>query len=191
MARFFSKDPALQWEKVMCVICGQPSGPESRCYENVPEKIPIHKRKIVTGDGIILPIYSPNCAYREDNLWQGIANYPISEPMIARFKQIEGVERIFPIKAYTFRISVGKLFDQKNVMRAVTLAYNAFIKECQALEINKENGNDLKEIPKYLGIKMPNGQEFKTLAESTAEAVEQSNVIGSLLRDIPAAQPIV
>lgn len=178
---FFSKEPKIDWRKMFCPICGEPTGDKSKCYENAPNNLPPHKRKLITGDGGIMPIYSKSCSFRQDNFWEASINYPVSKPLLSRLAVIEGIDKIIPVKPYSFNISVGKSFDELEVRKKVNVAYRTFIKEMQSRELGlMEYPPDMK---KYAGITLPNGNVVK-LAGASKE-------MQSILDNIPGATGIV
>lgn len=187
--RFFNKNPEIFWSKVLCPMCGQPSGPESECYKNPPANIPPHKRKIIHNNLGVLPIYSTDCVFRQDNLWQATINYPFSEPLCKTLSQIDGLEKIYPIKQYTFQVSIARMFNAKDVKREINSAYRNFIKEMEVIEINSIKDEEAK--PQYVGIQFPNGQEFKIDSASADEIFKQSQIIENIIDMIPGTKGIL
>jgi hypothetical protein len=154
--RFFATEPTINWEKIYCPVCGNPTGPTSTCYDEVPSNMPKHKRKIVTRENGIMPIYSRGCVFRQDDYWAASINYPVSKPLLSRLSKIEGVEKILPAKAYTFHIAVGHTFDAATIRKKVNYVYKSFIKEMQSKELGTNEYP--QNIKNYTGIKFPNGK---------------------------------
>jgi hypothetical protein len=184
MSRFFKQDPQITWTKVLCPVCNQPTGPQSECYKNPPKNIPEHKRKIKHISLGLLPIFSKNCVFRNDNMWQADINYPVSQVLLKKIKEISGIEKINPIKSYAFQISVGKLFDEKSVKQEVNIAYKILIKELGSIELGD---SEYVLTPDYIGIVFPNGKQFY----SHAESIQQSMIISDLLEKIPKSSGII
>lgn len=136
MKRFFEKDPEILWTKVLCPVCGEPTGPYSRCFEIDPAE----QKSVVSAKGrnkdkvVPLGLYNEACHFRSNNLWVLELNYPISPPIVAILESTDGIENIMPIKAYSIQISIGSLFDERIVKGDVTQRINNLLKSCQARE---------------------------------------------------------
>ncbi len=148
MKRFFDKDPEILWTKVLCPICGEPTGPYSRCFEIDPaEQKTVVSAKGKNKDKVIpLGLYNENCHFRTNNLWVLELNYPISEPIRHILDSTDGVENIMPLKAYAVQISIGSLFDEKIVKNDINQRINTLIKSCQAREGSNLCGDDKKNV---------------------------------------------
>lgn len=189
--KFFDKDPIVSWQKVLCPVCSEPTGPKSKCYENPPKDMPEHKRKLVSKTSGIMPIYSRSCAFRQNNLWSASINYPISDPLISRLRTIPGVDGIIPVKIHTFQVAIGDLFEEKNVKQCINAAFRAFIKEMNIIERNLSGENqDVKLKPQYKGIIFPNGNEWKPVGVTEDEAMRNSLLVENLLDFLPEAKGI-
>lgn len=190
--RFFTADPDIRWSKVLCPVCNEPTGPKSKCYENPPADIPIHKRKLMSKQAGITPIYSLSCAFRKTSLWEVIINYPVSKPLVDKLRSIKGVDGIIPIKVYTFQVAISEIFDEAIVKQEINICFKTFIKHMQGLECDTIMGEtDIKIEPKYQGIVFPNGQEWKPVYADDSEATKISLLAESLLDDLPDAKGII
>ena len=151
MKKHFSKDPEILWDKVLCPVCSQPTGPESDCYNLSP------KPKTLNHSTGILPIFSKNCAFRADNLWRATLNYDLSNVLYDKLIHLEGVKKINPLDRYSFQVSISRLSNEIKVKQEITRIFKTFIKEMQSKEsslvseelINMDNG-----------IIFPNGEKF-------------------------------
>lgn len=178
---FFNKEPKIDWNKIHCPVCGEPTGDKSKCYENVPANLPPNKRKLITSDGGIMPIYSKSCSFRQDNMWEASLNYPVSKPLVSRLASIEGIDKIVPTKPYSFNISIGKSFNELEVRKKVNITYRTFIKEMQSKELGLvEYPHDMNT---YAGITLPNGNVVKL--------VGASKEMQSILDNIPGTTGII
>ena len=178
--RFFNKEPTIEWDKVYCPICGNPSGPSSKCYEQAPANMPAHKRKILSKHSGIIPIYSKACVFRQDNLWEGSINYPVSKPLINRLAKIEGIDKLVPTKPHSFHISISKSFNEAEVRRKVNTVYKAFINEMQSKELGDVEYP--QNMEQYSGIRLPNG--------NVVNLENASKEMQSILDNIPGATGI-
>lgn len=187
---FFKEDPILKWSKVLCPVCSEPTGPCSKCYENPPKEIPIHKRKLISKTDGIMPIYQKNCAFRRANLWEASINYPFSQPLLKILSKIQGIDNISPTnRIYGFQIAISDLFDEREVKSRISAAYRSFIKEIQVSERNLlgENTDNISIENKYKGIVLPNGTEWIPKLE---ELDGFSIAIEKLLDELPGSQGI-
>lgn len=151
---FFKDKPIITWKKVLCPFCSEPTGPKSNCHQMKPAKdVPIYKRNVTGTNSPIIPVFSENCAFRQENLWSAETNYPVSKPLIYALKTIKGINKIQPTKAYGFQISINNLYDDLEVRFELNRIYESFIHKLQTFEA-KDN------ISKYIGIEMPNGNQF-------------------------------
>jgi len=178
---FFKSDPAIIWKKVMCPLCHEPTGPKSECYKLPPARaIPQYKRHVVQ-NGVVLPVFSKNCAWRNNNLWDAQLNYPVSEPLIKHLSDIVGINRILAIGPYEFRVSIALLFDEDIVKKDINIKYKTFIKMLQSKEIvnqqeNPQCNNDI------IGVILPNGVEVLTADQ---------NISKSLLSELEGCRPLI
>lgn len=159
-------DPQINWEKIMCPFCGEPSGPKSRCEEKAKDgKV----RKTEHPKLGKLPIFGENCVFKQENLWQIHTNYPISEPLINVLTKVQGIDRILPIKPYTLQIVIAKLFSEEQVQKNVNMTYRAFAKEIQVL-----SNKDASELESTHTVTMPNGIECAGISEDSKRILSSS-----------------
>lgn len=166
--KFFSKEPEIRWTKVMCPVCNEPTGPSSECYK-IKTDVPKHQRSMSHPQLGILPVFSENCAFRQNNLWEADLNYPVSSDLLDVIDKVSGVDNVVATKAYTFQIAIGKLFDEKRVKKMVNVAYKEFIKKLQKIEGGLNGNEELK--AKLVGIRLPNGVEC-LLTEENKDSLE-------------------
>jgi hypothetical protein len=149
-------EPQISWDKILCPVCGEPTGNKSRC-----EEIEVNKPKKVAHPIMgTLPVLSSNCVFKQDNLWSVSINYPVSAPLIETLSKISGVEKIVPVKSYTMHLVIGKLFDEKEVQRNINIKFRTLIKEL----IVSSQSAVRKETATYFII-MPNGSKYGPVSE--------------------------
>ena len=152
-------DPQINWQKVMCPFCGEPSGPESKCEEKAKDgKV----RKTEHPKLGKLPIFSESCVFKQENLWQIHTNYPISEPLLNTLSKIQGIDRFLPIKPYTLQIVIAQLFSENEVQRSVNIAYRTFVKEIQTLV-----DTSVSDQESQYTLTMPNGKKYSGISEES------------------------
>lgn len=169
--RKFAKDPQLQWEKVYCPICGEPTGEKSKCYEIEPSNVAQINPMMA-----LMPTYSIDCTYRRTNIWSGNVNYVISNDLLVRWQTIEGVEAFNVMTPYNFQIHIAKLFDEEKVKQEIVRVFNTFIKEMQAIELDILPKEKEQEVFK---INFPNGASF------VPKTSEEKRLCKEILDDFP------
>jgi hypothetical protein len=189
--RSFNKDPLITWSKVYCVICNQPTGPKSECYRLIDdEKNPPHKRSLNHPDMGIIPVFSQNCLFRQENLWKADINYPFSRSLLDRIKFINGIDRVVPLKKYTFQISIASHFDETKIKSEINMVYRTFIKEMQSLELSMEVDKN-EELNKLIGIEFPNGSTIHIDDTNNNDSiVKQQIIFQNILDEIPNTKPV-
>lgn len=180
---FFNKEPKLEWQKINCPVCGNPTGPASKCYEEIPPGMPKHKRKLFTKQMGIVPIYSVGCAFRQDNFWSAKINYPVSQILLKRISKIKGIDKLLPTQPYSFQISIAPLFSEGEIKKEITIAYKSFIKEMQAKEMGiLEHDNNMK---LYSGITFPNGNSVMFNGSCLVDKIKNSQLAHYILDNMP------
>lgn len=169
--RFFAKDPEIQWEKVMCPICGQPTGSKSKCYEMEPNEQSQSNPFVA-----MLPLFSLDCHYRKTNAWAATTNYPISDELLKKLSGIGGIENIIVASTYSLQIVIARLFNEEDIKKEITATYKTFIKEMQALEIDLLPIQPVKQIER---INFPNGASF------VAKTPEEQATIREIIDNFP------
>ena len=77
-----------------------------------------HIQSIITPFGI-MPITEQNRASTYFKLWVGHCNFKLTEDFYKIIGREGGVEALYILTPYRFRIAVGKMFVDRNVMKAV------------------------------------------------------------------------
>jgi len=154
------KDPEITWEKVLCPRCGEPTGPSSKC-ETLKSR---DKEKVLHHPTMgILPVFGPNCVFKNENMWKVHTNFPVSLALIDEITQkVDGIQTIIPLKSYTFQIVVAHLFSERDVQRNVNIVYRAFIK---SLQVKFASPDSLSESRYYL-VNFPNGAQVDNVPEA-------------------------
>lgn len=191
---FFNKDPTIIWTKYLCPLCHEPTGSDSQCYNmDISQSIPPYAKNMAAmGIGNSpLPIFGINCVFRQENLWDADINYPVSLPLVNKLSIIQGVNKITPIKPYSFRVSIARAFNEIDVKRSINLSYKTFIKEMSVseLELIIPKGESLCNI---LGIEFPNGGKYIIDPNLVgAQRIDQINYVKSLLDSVSGSKLIV
>lgn len=176
MKRLFSKDPKINWVKVMCPACGEPTGPSSECH-----RLEKSEQEYLNPSLIHLPIFTEVCPFRQSSLWYVHFNYGISKPLLKILSSIDGVSTISPIDTYSLQIAIGMLFDQKEVQSNINSQFRNFIKTMSSIEADlKKEQESIK--PKSIGIRMPNGNIHK-IENPTDIEVEMYRLLQSEIVD--------
>ena len=77
-----------------------------------------HVRSIVTPFAI-LPLTEQTMASKHFKFWVGHANFKLTEDFYTVIGQHPGIETLDILTPYRFRIAVGKMFTDRDVMRGV------------------------------------------------------------------------
>ena len=69
-----------------------------------------------------MPMHRPPSIGKIFNFWTGHTSFSISGPIAARIECVEGVEILDIYTRYRFRVGIGKLFKDREVMNAIQQA---------------------------------------------------------------------
>lgn len=132
-------------------MCNLPCDPSTECF-NLPitDKIPDYARRINHPVLGTIPVFSTNCAFRQENLWDAHVNYPVSKALIESLSEIAGINKVLPIKPYIFQISVAQHFDEAEVKREINLKFVSFVKNIFATHLQEID------VP-VMDVEFPNG----------------------------------
>jgi hypothetical protein len=160
----FDNDPLIRWTREQCLYCGNPTGAELDC-----------------GDPKVKPLLTPPgtftsaCAFRKENGWIVDVNYPVSKTLLETLQKITGVETIFPLSPYKFKIVVANLHDVVDIKRKITTAYKALIKSVQVVAESETIQNiDVDIGGEKFVVTVPDGMTTEYLA-----------MLESMKRDFP------
>jgi len=95
-----------------------------------------HIRSIVTPFGI-LPLTEQTKASSHFKLWVGHSNFKLTEDFYKVIGQQPGIEALDILTPYRFRIAVGKMFVDRDVMKDV--------RDTMVTHVTDENENDEQE----------------------------------------------
>lgn len=131
----WTKKPEIRWEKRLCPICNEPTGEMSRChdpnskriFDSADEDSPFPKTIEVNGD--ILPLFSPQCAFRKINDFMVFVNFPITYDMADSLGSIDGVEKILVKSPYRMFVTIAEQFDETQIKQQFNKAYRDHISE--------------------------------------------------------------
>jgi hypothetical protein len=83
-------------------------------------------RVLLTPMGII-PYNDNTASCKIFNFWLGHTNFSISKTIAEIIENVDGVETLDIFTRYRFRIAVGKVFDDREIMRNINTASYNFI----------------------------------------------------------------
>lgn len=129
----------LKWTKGLCPLCSEPTGCKSRCFE-LPEADNAElKQQIHACNRRILPLYSPDCIFRVQNIWILETASPVTDSFIAQILEIPGVVAAEATNKYSLSVIIANLFNEEEVKKEIALAYNN-LKPEETIEITFPNG---------------------------------------------------
>ena len=121
------------------------------------------------------------------NFWLGQTNFDIDNEVYNKILNSPGVEILTPLTPYSFRISIGNMFNEKRVMNSIadTLGCN------KKKNINLKNKSEILKIKKEISLKnhwciyvLPNGNFEHFSTDSYEEFVEPIAFFTNLKKDI-------
>jgi len=135
----WSNAPEIRWEKCLCPVCGQPTGPSSRCFEVDPEVVRDADGdktlvKTIEANGEILPIFSPQCAFRKQNDYFFFTNYPLGHPVVSLMGAVHGLEKLVINSPYKGRITIADQFEDYSIKAKVENVYRKYINDIKEQE---------------------------------------------------------
>ena len=95
-----------------------------------------HIRSIITPFGV-LPITEKTRASKYFKLWVGHSNFKLTEDFYKIIGDTAGVEALDILTPYRFRIAIGKMFVDRDVMKAV--------RDCMVEHISGHSNNGEQE----------------------------------------------
>lgn len=75
--------------------------------------------KVISTPMGIIPVNENTVSGKIFNFWMGHTNFNITQHIAETIEQINGVETLDIFTRYRFRISVGKAFDDSEIMRKI------------------------------------------------------------------------
>lgn len=132
----WTKKPEIRWEKRLCPICNEPTGEYSKCHDPSTKKVFENDGesdgfpKTIEINGEILPLFSPQCAFRKSNEFIVFLNYPITYSLANELSEIDGVERICVKSPYRMNVVIAEQFSEANVKAAFNKVYRDHIMRC-------------------------------------------------------------
>ena len=91
---------------------------ESLMEQEIMKHSPSHIRTIITPFGV-LPITEKTRASNYFKLWVGHSNFKLTEDFYKIIGESSGVEALDILTPYRFRIAIGKMFVDRDVMKTV------------------------------------------------------------------------
>lgn len=97
--------------------------------ESVDEEEEFYKRptKVIMTPMGIIPYTENTSSNKIFNFWVGHTNFNLNMPICRLIEDAEGIETLDIFTRYRFRIGVGKLFDDKTVMREINETVYTFL----------------------------------------------------------------
>lgn len=82
---------------------------------------PFHKKniKVIATPMGIIPVTENTASGKIFNFWVGHSNFNITKKIVSIIEETDGVESLDIFTRYRFRISVGKAFNDSDVMRDI------------------------------------------------------------------------
>jgi len=86
----------------------------------------------------IIPLTEESKPSTVFNFWLAVTNFPITRKMVSILDDVEGVEILTIYTRYRFRISIGKLFKDREVMDRINRRMAAYLehKESKKCQLN-------------------------------------------------------
>jgi hypothetical protein len=96
---------------------------------DVVEEEEFYKRptKVIMTPMGIIPYTENTASNKIFNFWVGHTNFNLNLPVCKLIEDAEGVETLDVFTRYRFRIGVGKLFDDKSIMRDINETVYSFL----------------------------------------------------------------
>ena len=91
---------------------------ESLMEQEIMKHSPSHIRTIIT-PFVVLPITEKTRASNYFKLWVGHSNFKLTEDFYKIIGESSGVEALDILTPYRFRIAIGKMFVDRDVMKTV------------------------------------------------------------------------
>jgi hypothetical protein len=85
-------------------------------YMGLDKEVPSKNMKILMTSFGVLPVTDENSVSSKFNFWTGHTNFTLSASVSEAIEGIEGVEALDVMTRYRFRIAIGKLFKDRDVM---------------------------------------------------------------------------
>ena len=105
---------------------------ESLMEQEIMKHSPSHIRTIITPFGV-LPITEKTRASNYFKLWVGHSNFKLTEDFYKIIGGSSGVEALDILTPYRFRIAIGKMFVDRDVMKTV--------RDCMVEHISGQSNN--------------------------------------------------
>lgn len=119
------------------------------------------------------------------NFWLCHTNFDIDEDVYKTIKNVHGVEIISLFTPYSFRICIGKMFNEKEVMRNIGIALGC--SQSKKQEVSMINRIDIIKIKKEISSKkywciyvLPNGSYEYFSTNESSEFTDPINFYSAL-----------
>lgn len=122
--------PLIIWEKWRDPF-GADEDIEVLPDEEEEEEVTIARSKVIVTPMGIIPLSENTIASKIFKFWSAHTNFTISQNVANLIEQIEGVETLDIHTRYRFRISIGKAFNDREVMSDINTRLYSYI-ECHS-----------------------------------------------------------
>ena len=123
------RDPYLVDEELEEIIADSLGGlteEEEGLYQEFSEELeesdpfmPSKNMKILMTNFGVMPVTDSNSVSKSFNFWTGHTNFNISDSVSKDIQSVEGVEALDIYTRYRFRIAIGRLFKDRDVMHNI------------------------------------------------------------------------
>ena len=123
------RDPYLVDEELEEIIADSLGGlteEEEGLYQEFSEELeesdpfmPSKNMKILMTNFGVMPVTDSNSVSKSFNFWTGHTNFNISDSVSKDIQSVEGVEALDIYTRYRFRIAIGRLFKDRDVMHDI------------------------------------------------------------------------
>jgi hypothetical protein len=130
--------PFLTWEKRVCPMCGQNTGPNSKCGNSMVDADEADDASMDMGISFnnalpitnmpefnsgAMPLFGDQCAFKLYNSYIIETNTPLTIQMGQGITEINGVEQLQILSKYKAILTIGRNFDEQDVKQQVTEYY--------------------------------------------------------------------
>ena len=122
--------PLIIWEKWRDPFGGD-EDIDTLLDEEENEDITVVQSKVIVTPMGIIPLSENTIASKIFKFWSAHTNFTVSKNVAILIEQIEGVETLDIYTRYRFRISVGKAFNDREVMSDINTRLYSYI-ECNS-----------------------------------------------------------
>jgi hypothetical protein len=123
------KNPLIVWEKWVDPLGNEEENTfinESYNQEDEPTIIKTKPIKMLMTPMGMIPYNENTAASSIFNFWVGHTNFDISSEICSLIEEADGVETLDIFTRYRFRVGIGKVFDDGEIMRQINNLINQY-----------------------------------------------------------------